>query len=59
TSIKGMSIDMSSNPLVKMLPIKALETMSADYIKLYELWDDYSGDGALMLCPFMPETIEF
>ncbi|MDD2229482.1 MAG: signal peptide peptidase SppA [Candidatus Cloacimonetes bacterium] len=56
---QGMSIDISSNPLTKLLPIKAIEALSSDYIKLYELWDDYSEENALMLCPFVPETVEF
>jgi protease-4 len=56
---KGVKMDISSNPLMKMLPIKALETISADYIKIYELWEDFGSDKALMLSPYMPETVEF
>jgi protease-4 len=59
TSDQGLSVTMSSSPLMKLLPIKALEVMSADYIQLYELWEDFASDKALMLCPYVPETIEF
>lgn len=56
---KGMSVTMSSNPLMQFMPIKALESISSDYIQLYELWEDFAADDALMLSPYLPQDIKF
>lgn len=55
----GVSVTMSSNPLMQFMPLKALESVSGEYIKLYELWEDFSGEETLMLSPYLPEDMEF
>ncbi|MDY0151560.1 MAG: signal peptide peptidase SppA, partial [Candidatus Cloacimonas sp.] len=59
TSASGIYIEMGANPLQAFLPMKALGKMSEDYIQLYELWDDFGSDKALMYCPEVPEDIQF
>jgi protease-4 len=56
---QGISVEMSSGPLMHILPVKALEAMSADYKKLYELWDDFYSEKALMYCPVSTEDVQF
>lgn len=59
SSQKGLKVEMDSNTFSSYLPLKALNLMSEDYIKLYELWNDFGCDKALMLSPLTPELIQF
>lgn len=59
TGDEGIHVQMSSNPLMSLMPMKALESISADYLKLYELWQNFSNDQALMLTTEVPEDIQF
>ncbi|MDD4309785.1 MAG: signal peptide peptidase SppA, partial [Candidatus Cloacimonetes bacterium] len=55
----GIRMDMSSSPLRSLLPVRALESISEEYINLYELWEDFAGEKALMLTTETPEQIQF
>lgn len=59
TSLSGIKIDYQSGLLNSILPLQALETATEDYIQLYELWNDFAADKALMLSPDLPELIQF
>ncbi len=59
SSLSGIKIDYQSGLLNSIIPFKALETATEDYIQLYELWNDFAQDKALMLSPDMPEMIQF
>ncbi len=39
--------------------VKAFDTINMDYIKLYELWNDFGQDKTLMLSPLLPESLQF
>jgi len=59
SNLKGIKVEMDANGFNSYLPFKALNLMSEDYLKLYELWDDFAADKALMLSPIVPENIQF
>lgn len=59
TSDKGISITMKSNPLSAIMPIEELESLSADYLKIYELYRDYGDDNILMLSPLSLDQVQF
>lgn len=59
SSISGIKIDYQGGLLNSIVPLKALETATEDYIQLYELWNDFADDKALMLSPDVPELIQF
>jgi hypothetical protein len=56
---KGVKVSMNSGPLMNVLPIKAMELISSEYMKLYEMWEDFSHEKALMLSPYAPQNTEF
>lgn len=58
-SDSGFKVTMNSNPLLGMLPLSALEALSEDYIKLFELWQDFGSENVLMYAPLASELISF
>lgn len=59
TKPNAMTFRMNSDPLGSLPGLDALQTIGADYIKVYELWRDFHNDKALMLCPLGADSIEF
>jgi len=59
TKKEGLKISINISELNAFAPVKALNAVNSDYIKLYELWNDFGQDKALMLCPILPETLQF
>jgi len=59
TNIKGFKVEMEANGLNSSVAVRALKNLSEDYLKLYELWEDYASDKTLMLSPDLPEPIQF
>jgi hypothetical protein len=52
-------VNIDKDKLSAWTPLKAFNSLSEDYIKLYEMWDDFAGDKALMLSEDVPELIQF
>jgi len=59
TSPKGIKMNIDKDKLSAWTPLKAFNSLSKDYIKLYEMWEDFAGDKALMLSEDVPELIQF
>ncbi len=59
TKKEGVKISINIGELNVFTPVKAMNAVNSDYIKLYELWSDFGQDKALMLCPVIPETLQF
>lgn len=59
SSETGISIGISSNPMFNVLGLHALEEISQEYIKLYEFWQDFSEEKALMLSPINNNELQF
>jgi len=59
TKKEGITISVNFGELNAYTPIKALNTVNMDYIKLYELWNDFGQDKTLMLSPLLPESLQF
>lgn len=59
TNEKGLRMQINADMINSYMPLKALEALSDDYIQVYELWNDFAGDKALMLSPDTPELINF
>lgn len=59
TTREGLRININLDDMGVFMPLKVYNTINEDYIKLYELWSDFSQDKALMLCPEVPETLQF
>lgn len=55
----GIRVDMNSSPLLSIVPMKAIEMLSSEYVKLYEMWEDFSQEKALMLSPYAPQDTQF
>ncbi len=54
---KGIPIEMEKNPLSFVLPTDLLESYAHEYLKLYEMWQDYASDSILMLSPMTLEDL--
>jgi len=59
TKKEGLKISINIGELNVFTPVKVMNAVNSDYIKLYELWSDFGQDKALMLCPVVPETLQF
>ncbi|MCK9557930.1 MAG: signal peptide peptidase SppA [Candidatus Cloacimonetes bacterium] len=59
SSREGINVQFDSKPLMSILGMDTLETISEDYIKVFELWQDFAGEDALMLSPINPEEQQF
>ena len=59
SSNEGISVQLNSNSLMNVLGLEALEAVSEEYIKVFELWQDFAGENALMLSPINPEKQQF
>lgn len=59
SSDSGFQVNMKSNPLLGMLPLGALEAISEDYVRLFELWEDFGSENVLMYSPYSSEIISF
>jgi len=59
TSETGIKMSFDQDKLNAWTPLKAFNSLSSDYVKLYELWEDFAGDKALMLSEDVPELIQF
>lgn len=51
SSTEGIAIEMKSDPLEMILPLDILDSISKEYIQVYELWQDFGTDPILMLAP--------
>ena len=56
---EGVKISFNISEMNTFTPLKAYNAVNNDYIKLYELWEDYAGDKALMISPELPEILQF
>ncbi|HNX03481.1 MAG TPA: signal peptide peptidase SppA [Candidatus Cloacimonas sp.] len=59
TDKEGVTISVNFSELNAYTPVKAFDTINMDYIKLYELWNDFGQDKTLMLSPLLPESLQF
>ena len=59
TKKEGVKISFNISEMNTFTPLKAYNAVNNDYIKLYELWEDYAGDKALMISPELPEILQF
>lgn len=55
----GIRLDIDSNSLMMLPAFEAIESISSEYIEIYEMWKDFEEDTALMLCPLALDPIEF
>jgi len=55
----GIRLDIDSGSLMKVLSLEAIETLSSEYIELYEMWKDFNGENALMLSPISVDNLKF
>jgi protease-4 len=59
SSPEGINLEISSGSLLKVLGMDALEVVAEDYIDIYEMWQDYQHENALMISPVTIETLSF
>jgi protease-4 len=51
SSQEGIQLEIESRSLMNMLGLGAFDSMSKEYIQIFELWQDFSEEKALMLSP--------
>ncbi len=55
SSGKGLDITISGGKLLNMAVPQSLQNISEEYIKLYEMWQDFEGENAFYLSPVIAE----
>ncbi len=59
SSASGINVNMQSNSLIKALKLDAVHALNSEYLKIYELWNDFAGEKALLLSPIDSTNLQY
>ncbi len=55
SSSKGMNVTITSDKLMNMFVPQSLQSVSDEYIKLYDMWHDFENEKIFYLSPMIAE----